>query len=127
MNTRAKSIKIIFDNSSEDRWEATCAGGIEFDDAMRMIARAWKECDEPREPYIKDKRIRKAVRVWAEINSIERILYAERPDKSLCCLTDMGEDDYAIEFVGWIPTLKDSEEYTIAELCGNGKEDDDEA
>ena len=74
---------------------------------------------EPKEPLIKDEKIRKAVRAWAEVNSIEKALYAERPDRSLCLLTDMGEDDYNIDFVGWIPTLKDGEDYTIAELCGD--------
>ena len=69
-------------------------------------------------PLIKDEKIRKAVRAWAEINSIESVIYAERHDRSLCNLLDIGEDDYSIDFVGWIPTLKDGEEYTIAELCG---------
>lgn len=76
------------------------------------------EPSEPTEPLIKDEKIRKAVRAWAEVNSIEKALYAERPNRSLCGLTDMSENDYSIEFVGWIPTLEDDEEYTIAELCG---------
>lgn len=73
---------------------------------------------EPTEPLIKDEKIRKAVRAWAEVNSIKGAVYAERPDRSLCLLTDMGEGDYNIDFVGWIPTLTDGETYTIAELCG---------
>lgn len=73
----------------------------------------------PQEPLIKDEKIRKAVRAWAEVNSIDNVLYAERPDRSLCVLTDMGDDDeYVIELVGWIPTLKDAKTYTITELCG---------
>lgn len=76
----------------------------------------------PTEPLIKDEKIRKAVRAWAEVNLIEKALYAERPDRSLCNLTDMGDDDYTIGFVGWIPMLKDGEEYTIAELCGEEEE-----
>lgn len=73
---------------------------------------------KPKEPLIKDEKIRKAVRAWAEVNSIKKAIYSKRPDRSLCNLVDMGEDDYCIDFVGWIPTLKDSEYYTIAELCG---------
>lgn len=72
----------------------------------------------PKEPLIKDEKTRKAVRAWAEVNAIENVLYAERSDRSLYALTDMGDDDISIEIVGWIPTLKDGEEYTIAELCG---------
>ena len=78
--------------------------------------------EEVKEPLIKDEKIRKAVRAWAEVNSIKEALYSERPDRSLCNLVDMGEDDYSIDFVGWIPTLKDSEYHTIDELCGEGEE-----
>lgn len=77
---------------------------------------------ESKEPLIKDEKIRKAVRAWAEVNSIKEVMYAERPDRSLCLLLDMGDDDYNIEFVGWIPTLKDGKSYTIAELCGEKEE-----
>lgn len=80
------------------------------------------ETYEPKEPLIKDKKIRKAVRAWAEVNSIKEAMYAERPDRSLCLLMDMGEDDYNIDFVGWIPTLTDGKTYTIAELCGEEEE-----
>lgn len=77
---------------------------------------------EPAEPLIKNEKIRKAVRAWAEANSIREALYAERVDGSLCILTDMGYDDYNIQFFGKIPTIKDGEEYTIAELCGEEEE-----
>ena len=72
----------------------------------------------PKEPLIKDEKIRKAVRAWGEVNSIKEALYAVRTDGRLCVLTDMGNYDFSIEFVGWMPTLKDGEVYTIAELCG---------
>lgn len=85
--------------------------------SLAELNEEWEDY-KPAEPLIKDEKIRKAVRAWAEVNSIKIVLYAERTDRSLCCLTDMGEDDYDIQFVGWIPTLKDGEEYTIAELCG---------
>lgn len=78
--------------------------------------------DEPKEPLIKDEKIRKAVRAWAEVNSVEEVLYAERTDKSLFVLTGMGDDDTSIMFVGWVPTLKDGADYTIAELCGEEEE-----
>ena len=77
---------------------------------------------KPAEPLIKEEKIRKAVRAWAEVNSIKEALYAVRTDGRLCVLTDMGNYDFSIEFVGWIPTLKDGEVYTIAELCGEEEE-----
>jgi hypothetical protein len=76
----------------------------------------------PAEPLIKDEKIRKAVRAWAEVNSVKEALYTERQNRSLCVLEDMGEDGYSIDLVGWIPTLKDGEVYTIAELCGEEEE-----
>lgn len=118
MKIKAKKIRIEFNDSSEDYWEASCESGLELDEAIRMITRAWEEHGTSAEPLIKDEKIRKAVRAWAEVNAIEQALYAERPNRSLCGLTDMGDEDYSIEFVGWIPTLKDGNEYTIAELCG---------
>ena len=81
----------------------------------------WEDV-EPAEPLIKDEKIRKAVRAWAEVNSIKEALYAVRTDGRLCVLTDMGDEDFSIEFVGWIPTLKDGEVHTIAELCGEDEE-----
>ena len=77
---------------------------------------------KPAEPLIKDEKIRKAVRAWAEVNSIKEALYTVRMDGRLCVLTDMSNYDFSIEFVGWIPTLKDGESYTIAELCGEEEE-----
>lgn len=86
------------------------------------LAELNEEWEDYKEPLIKDEKIRKAVRAWAEVNLIAKALYAERKDRSLCVLTDMGNYDFSIEFVGWIPTLKDDEEYTIAELCGEDEE-----
>ena len=74
-----------------------------------------------KEPLIKDEKIRKAVRAWAEINAIRRVSYVT--DSRSCRLTDLMENyDYCIDFVGWIPTLNDMKSYTIAELCGEERE-----
>ena len=90
--------------------------------SLAELNEEWEDY-KPAEPLIKDEKVRKAVREWAEVNSIKEAMYAERPDRSLCLLADMSDDDYNIGFVGWIPTLKDGKSYTIAELCG---EEDDE-
>ena len=84
---------------------------------LESLTEKWEDY-KPAEPLIKDGNRRKAVRAWAEANLIKEAIYAERRDRSLCVLTDMGNDDFSIEFVGWIPTLVDSETYTIIELCG---------
>lgn len=99
-----------------------CAYAASTLEKFPSILTDWFEEIKPAEPLIKDEKIRKAVRAWAEVNSIKEAMYAERPDRSLCLLVDMGDDDYNIDFVGWIPTLKDSKTYTIAELCGEEEE-----
>ena len=90
-------------------------------DTLEQITEDFEDY-KPAEPLIKDEKIRKAVRAWAEINSIKNVLYAEKSDRSIYVLTDMSDDDFSIELVGWIPTLKDGESYTIDELCGEVEE-----
>lgn len=89
--------------------------------SLAELIEDWEDY-KPAEPLIKGEKVRKAVRAWAEVNLIKNVLYAERSDRSLYTLTDMGDDDFSIELVGWIPTLKDGGEYTIAELCGEEEE-----
>lgn len=90
-------------------------------DSLAELNEDWEDY-KPAEPLIKDEKIRKAVQAWAEVNSIGEVLYGVRTDGRLCVLTDMGNYDFSIELVGWIPTLKDGETYTIAELCGEEEE-----
>lgn len=91
-------------------------------DKFPNILEEWFEEIKPAEPLIKDKNTRKAVRAWAEVNSIEGVIYDERLSKSSCTLIDAGNGFYDIELVGWIPTLNDGGTYTIAELCGEEEE-----
>lgn len=105
-----------------------CGVGIEshnYQNFYRSIAGLNDEWEdyEPAEPLIKDEKVRKAVRAWAEINSVREVSYAARLYGSSCMLTSMDDDQFSIEFVGWIPTLKDDEAtYSIAELCGEDEE-----
>ena len=75
-----------------------------------------------KEPLIKDEKIRKAVRAWAEANSVKKVLYLKMPERILCKLEDTDDCDYEIDFVCHIPTLEDGEDYTIEELCGEEEE-----
>ena len=102
---------------NRDHFECT---DLEYVPEYRSLAELNKEWEDykPAEPLIKDEKIRKAVRAWAEVDSIKEALYGVRTDGRLCVLTDMSNSDFSIEFVGWIQTLKDGETYTIAELCG---------
>lgn len=111
MKIKAKKIRIEFNNSSEGYWEASCGSGLEFDEAMRMITRAWEEHDASAEPLIKDEKIREIIRLWAKVNSVVGLTYNDAENS----LTDIFRNE--ITFNGWLG-LKDGETYTIAELCG---------
>ena len=65
-------------------------------------------------PLIKDDKIRKAVRAWAEANNTERVAIQNN-----YCLSTEGDEDENIVFC--IPIFKDIDHnvsYTIEELCG---------
>lgn len=86
---------------------------------LEGLLEEWEDY-KPKEPLIKDEKVRKAVRAWAEANDID--------SKHYCC-TDV-EFDRAEHRLKWIETsiefnepeclgnLEDGEKYTIAELCG---------
>lgn len=67
---------------------------------------------KPTEPLIKDEKIRKAVRAWAELCGIDK------------CHFEHNEGSFASKWYGIsLPTSKHGEDiesgiYTIAELCG---------
>ena len=72
----------------------------------------WGANTAPKEPLIKDKKVRKAVRAWAEANNVDlirivgvRTLQSEHQGIEIEFNSDL--------FVGWVRALK-----TIAELCG---------
>lgn len=68
------------------------------------------ELEMPKEPLIKDEKIRKAVRAWAEANDIERVWH----ECASCWLRGNG---LSIEMENEIDELEQGN-YAIAELCG---------
>ena len=85
------------------------------------IAGGWEVCDK-KEPLIKDEKIRKAVRAWADASGITKVLSygdifwlgfrsvnTESVWKFECFYADGSE-------------FKLDKEYTIAELCGEEEE-----
>ena len=73
-----------------------------------------EELKAPKEPLIKDEKIRKAVRAWAEANDIERVWH----EYSSCWLRGNG---LKIELENEVVDLE-QKNYTIAELCGEEEE-----
>jgi hypothetical protein len=82
--------------------------------------------EETREPLIKDEKIRKAVRAWAEANDIKEIIIFDSSNNAP--YTPVG----AVEFAGNASRLKvlfrtgerfdTNMIYTIEELCGEEEE-----
>lgn len=74
---------------------------------------------KPAEPLIKDKKIRKAIRAWAEANNF----LGEIEVHSLTAGTRFSIGHYDIEFLGYfIYDLESNKTYTITELCGEEEE-----
>ena len=77
---------------------------------------------EPKEPLIKDEKIRKVVRAWAEANGFNADYY-EFNIKTLPAGTRFSVEHYDIEFIGFfIYDLQTENSYTIAELCREEEE-----
>lgn len=120
MKIKAKKIRIEFNNSSEDYWEASCGSGLEFDEAIRMITRAWEEHDASAEPLIKDEKIRKAVRAWAEaVGGSPVCFYEDTGYEGVGRLKIYREGYPAVFDLGYqLYDLELDSQYTITELCG---------
>ena len=76
--------------------------------------------EEIKEPLIKDEKVRKAIRAWAEANEIITVEYDEywvsfrRDDKTI----SFKDEDRRLGFY----ELENSRDYTIDELCGEEEE-----
>lgn len=79
----------------------------------------WEDYDAPKEPLIKDDKIRKAVRAWAEALKVDTIRF-DRVSQGF----SFGNVNLysSINFDGFVFDLIDGRIYTIAELCGEEEE-----
>lgn len=84
--------------------------------SLAELNEEWEDY-EPKEPLIKDKKIRKAVRAWAEANGIGGCICKEE----IHCITFETERGMFISFEDADPIPPEGN-YTIDELCG---EDED--
>ena len=84
---------------------------------LAELNKEWEDYN-PAEPLIKDEKIRKAVRAWAEVNNITQVFYDAEWDAFV-------SNDFKIEFdydFDRHDGLNDKKTYTIAELCGEEEE-----
>ena len=86
--------------------------------SLAELNEGW-EAYKPTEPLIKDEKVRKAVRAWAEANDIDKVCVQNN-----YCLS--SEEDEEVEIVFASPVFKeyvDSDDFiAIAELCGEEEE-----
>ena len=78
---------------------------------------------EDAEPLIKDEKVRKVVRAWADTNNVDKVEYNtySTGDCSFVFTYDDGEE-LLLDFRYKIDNLISGKKYTIAELCGEEEE-----
>lgn len=88
----------------------------EFPNSLAELNGEWEDYKpaEPKEPLIKDEKIRKAVRAWAEATNTSAVDYNYGDLTSL-------QNDSTMTFDGGLG-IEDGDNYTIAELCGEEEE-----
>ena len=88
--------------------------------SLAELNEEWEDY-KPKEPLIKDEKIRKAVRAWAEACGAEQIKYSIAPNQYYDA--DMGTG-FSIKFLTKPVEayLEEGKMYTIAELCGEEEE-----
>lgn len=92
-------------------------------DSIAELCEEWEDY-VPKEPLIKDEKIRKAIRAWAEANNINSNCYYENDvvfDSVEHCLTWIDTSIQFNEITG-LEDLKHGKRYTIDELCGTPPE-----
>ena len=93
-------------------------------DTLEQINESWEDY-KPADPLIKDEKVRKAVRTWAEINNYEKcIVRIYDYDRVGICIPKgvtsfvSCEAQLGITFFGINLDIKKETPYTITELCG---------
>ena len=76
---------------------------------------------EPKEPLIKQEKIRKAVRSWADANEISQAKF-DRNTSGFSASDDGHNLLSMISFDGFVFMFVDGKYYTIDELCGEEEE-----
>lgn len=96
--------------------------GVQSFDSIKELCEKWEDY-KPKEPLIKDEKIRNFVREWAEVNGFKVLKYLE--GSRMCELSyrlKNDDGDVVMELLGSINGLENCKEYTIEELCGENEE-----
>lgn len=106
---------VISDDSSRDGEIARLNSHVFIFRSIEQLNEEYEDY-KPAEPLIKDEKIRKAVKAWAEANGVERVWH----EYSSCWLRGNGlkielENDEVIDL--------EQKNYTIDELCGEATDE----
>ena len=97
-------------------------GEYEFDSASEFIKFIEGLGEQPAEPLIKDEKIRKAVRAWAEASGITKVLsYGDIFWIGFRSINTESVWKFECNYIDG-SEFKLDKEYTIAELCGEEEE-----
>ena len=98
---------------NEDHFECVDLDYVPLYFSLSELLDEWGDY-APTEPLIKDKKIRKAVRAWAEAQGLTEVYCASNGYEIYG-----GDDDLGIQFEGEpFPFADKNRTYTIDELCG---------
>jgi len=91
-------------------------------DSLAKLYEEWEDY-KPTEPLIKDEKIRKAVRAWAEANGVDRVTLGQVNGDELVKKSPMTAFGCHISFEGNLG-LERGRNYTIEELCGERRKNE---
>lgn len=88
--------------------------------SLAELNKEWEDAEGinvPSMPLIKDEKIRKAVRAWADINSLEHFTVI---NEHFNCCKIMGRKNNRVSKIEFLTTIPNATHrtYTIGELCG---------
>lgn len=91
--------------------------------SLAELNEGWEDY-KPKEPLIKDKKVRKAVRAWAEADDLDNFRVQNQHFNACKIIGYTAGTNKAsfIVFQTTIPYADNKKLYTIAELCGEGEE-----
>ena len=92
---------------------------IETEKDYHSFLQNWEDYDTPQEPLIKDEKIRKALRVWADENRIKKVGFKLDNGNTSCACYFYDESCDICEFgLKFYLAIDADKIYTITELCG---------
>lgn len=87
-------------------------------DSIAKLVEDWEDY-ELKEPLIKDEKVRKIVREWAECGGYSSVRHYFSRGFSCFIFVDEEGNDFCLDFNLTIDTLGCDTKYTIIELCGD--------